>query len=146
MLGIVTTNAMAYDGVAPTFENGTLKYRVAGMHYMPDGKTLTEGTYDLVIKSATARCLYGFSSAPVSATISVVSDSGETKTAVTTVKEEGGWLKLRAYGFSFSSPQITVKLSQAKATVKTTITCTKGKMVKKVTAVGPKCPAGYKKK
>jgi hypothetical protein len=27
-----------------------------------------------------------------------------------------------------------------------TITCTKGKVTKKVTAVSPKCPAGYKKK
>ncbi|MFM8752393.1 MAG: calcium-binding protein, partial [Actinomycetota bacterium] len=32
------------------------------------------------------------------------------------------------------------------AAKKTTITCTKGKLVKKVTAVNPKCPAGYKKK
>ena len=32
------------------------------------------------------------------------------------------------------------------ATKKTTITCVKGKLTKKVTAVGPKCPAGYKKK
>jgi hypothetical protein len=29
---------------------------------------------------------------------------------------------------------------------KTTITCVKGKTTKKVTAVNPKCPAGYKKK
>jgi hypothetical protein len=38
--------------------------------------------------------------------------------------------------------------AQAKATAskKTTITCTKGKLIKKVTAVKPLCPAGYKKK
>ena len=29
---------------------------------------------------------------------------------------------------------------------KITITCTKGKVVKKVTGTAPKCPAGYKKK
>jgi hypothetical protein len=29
---------------------------------------------------------------------------------------------------------------------KTTITCVKGKLTKKVTAVNPKCPTGYKKK
>jgi membrane protein involved in colicin uptake len=29
---------------------------------------------------------------------------------------------------------------------KTTITCVKGKLTKKVTAINPKCPAGYKKK
>ena len=32
------------------------------------------------------------------------------------------------------------------ATKKTTITCTKGKTIKKVTAIKPKCPAGFKKK
>jgi hypothetical protein len=36
--------------------------------------------------------------------------------------------------------------AKAEATKKTTITCLKGKLVKKVTAVNPKCPAGYKKK
>ena len=36
--------------------------------------------------------------------------------------------------------------TKAAALKKTTITCTKGKLVKKVTAVKPLCPAGYKKK
>ena len=35
---------------------------------------------------------------------------------------------------------------KAALTKKTTITCVKGKLTKKVTAVKPKCPAGYKKK
>jgi hypothetical protein len=35
---------------------------------------------------------------------------------------------------------------KAAASKKTTITCIKGKLTKKVTAVNPKCPAGYKKK
>jgi hypothetical protein len=34
----------------------------------------------------------------------------------------------------------------AAAMKKTTITCVKGKLTKKVTAVNPKCPGGYKKK
>ena len=37
---------------------------------------------------------------------------------------------------------LALKLS----TQKTTITCVKGKLTKKVTAVKPVCPAGYKKK
>jgi hypothetical protein len=36
--------------------------------------------------------------------------------------------------------------AKAAATKKSTITCIKGKLVKKVTAVKPKCPTGYKKK
>ncbi len=35
---------------------------------------------------------------------------------------------------------------KAKTEKRTTITCIKGKLTKKVTAVSPKCPAGYKKK
>jgi hypothetical protein len=34
----------------------------------------------------------------------------------------------------------------ATTTAKTTISCVKGKTVKKVTGANPKCPAGYKKK
>ncbi len=36
--------------------------------------------------------------------------------------------------------------AKAAATKKTTISCVKGKLIKKVTAVKPKCPTGYKKK
>ena len=36
--------------------------------------------------------------------------------------------------------------AKATATTKITITCTKGKLIKKVTAVKPVCPKGYKKK
>jgi hypothetical protein len=147
LLGLVTTNAMAYSGGVPEWDGKSLTYRVAGMHYLPDGNTPAEGSYDLVMRSDVARCLYGFSKAPISATINVTGAGGETKTATTIVSEKDGWLKLAAYGFTFSSPTISVKLSQAKTpAVKTTITCVKGKLTKKVTAVGPKCPAGYKKK
>ena len=36
--------------------------------------------------------------------------------------------------------------AKAAAQKKTTITCVKGKLIKKVTAIKPKCPAGYKKR
>jgi hypothetical protein len=39
-----------------------------------------------------------------------------------------------------------LKAEQLAAKKKITITCTKGKLTKKVTATSPKCPAGYKKK
>jgi hypothetical protein len=149
VLGIVSTNALGYAGGSPTFDAGSLEYKVAGLHYAPDGKTLNEGTYDLVMRSETARCLYGFSKAPISAKVQVVGEGGENKVATVIVSEDAktGWLKMAAYGFTFSSPTIMVKLSQAKAPAKKiTITCTKGKLTKKVTAVAAKCPAGYKKK
>ncbi len=113
LLGIVTTNAMAYTGTVPDYKDGYLSYRVAGMHYMPDGKTEVLGTYDLVMRSDVARCVYGFSKAPVSATIQVVGAAGEEKVATTIVNERDGWLRLAAYGFTFSEKEVRVTLTQA---------------------------------
>ena len=39
----------------------------------------------------------------------------------------------------------TLNMLEAQAAKIKTISCTKGKVVKKVTALGPKCPKGYKK-
>jgi cell division septum initiation protein DivIVA len=44
-----------------------------------------------------------------------------------------------------AADKAAAKAATAKAKT-TTITCVKGKLIKKVTAVNPTCPAGYKKK
>jgi hypothetical protein len=41
---------------------------------------------------------------------------------------------------------VALEKINAKTAKKTTVTCAKGKVTKKVTAVKPKCPSGYKKK
>ena len=151
LAGLVTTNATIYDGSIPAFDSaeGALNYKVAAPHLAADG-TEFSGTYDLIMSSSVARCIYNFTSAPISASVSITtSDGGVQKVATTVLNERNGWLHLGAYGFGFSSPTLKVKLTQAKAAVvakKTTITCVKGKTTKKVTAVAPKCPSGFKKK
>jgi hypothetical protein len=161
LLGLVTTNAMVYAGGAPQFREGFLEYKVAGMHYASNGE-LERGVYDLQMRSDVARCLYGFSTAPVSASISVISDNGVQAVATTIFGEKDGWLRLGAYGFTFSSPTIRVTLSQEQpkpvveptptstvqpvANPKKTIVCVKGKATKKVTAASPRCPIGWRKK
>lgn len=111
LVGLVTTNAMAYDQFAPTFKDGFLEYSVAGLHYLPDGKKAL-GVYDLVVRSDVARCLYGFSDAPVSAKVSVLTSDGDAVVASTQVSESNGWLRLAAYGFTFSEKKISVKVVQ----------------------------------
>jgi len=143
VLGIVTTNSMAYNGGAPQFKNGFLNYEVAGLHYQPDGITKVQGSYDLVIRSEVARCLYGFSRAPLSATISVIGE-GDRSIATTVVSEKNGWLKLAAYGFTFSKKTIRAKITKAKPTRIACVSVADESKVRKIRAVNPKCPKGFK--
>jgi hypothetical protein len=175
LIGIVATNALTYESQPPSFADGELKYKVAGLHYLSDGTTVFQGRYDLLMRSDFARCLYNFTDAPMSAEISIVNEEGAKFITTTSLRESNGWFMLGAYGFTFSAPILRVKLIQENkiqspptatatatpspsptptasatkspiAVVKKTITCIKGKVTKKVTAVSPKCPAGYKKK
>jgi hypothetical protein len=119
------------------------------------------------MRSDIARCVYGFSKAPIKAELSIVSADGSPQIATTVLGEKNGWVFLSAANFEFSAPIIKAKLSQevvveptptptATATPtptkkpvvakKTTITCVKGKTSKKVTAIKPKCPTGFKVK
>jgi hypothetical protein len=117
LLGIVTTNALIYSPAAPEFKDGTLNYKVAGLHHTEDGVTLTRGSYDLAIRSSVARCVYGFTDAPFQASISVVGADGTEQTIATeSVREDKKreWLFLSAQNFTFSAPTIKVKLVQDK--------------------------------
>jgi hypothetical protein len=149
LVGLVTTNATVFDAVPPAFTGGVLTYKVGGLHYNSKGE-LTSGNYDLVMRSDVARCLYKFTNAPIQASISIAYETGEKQIATQVVNERDGWLYLGAYNFGYSSPTISVKLTQLATPQSKTklisISCVKGKVTKKVTAVNPKCPAGYKKK
>jgi hypothetical protein len=147
--GIVTTNSVTYSAGPPEFKDGYLNYKVSSPHFTPDGTTPFKGNYSLVMRSDVARCLYGFTNAPISATISVVSSEGTNDVATSITGEKNGWISLSANNFQFSSPEIKVKFTQTPSKVKNsgstprTITCTKGKVVKKVTGAKPVCPKGY---
>jgi hypothetical protein len=167
--GIVTTNSTLYLDGPPDLnpETQTLDYKVAAPHLIPNGEVF-QGTYNLVLKSSVARCLYNFTTAPISATVSVQNASGVSSVATTVVSEKDGWLRLSASGFTFSSPIIQVKLTQdapspatnsttasstqvenstnesvTKAVKKKSVTCVKGLQTKRV--LGKKCPKGFKK-
>lgn len=154
LAGFVTTNAAAYSAGPPAFNKQTqsLDYKVIAPHFTSKGEVAV-GTYDLRIRSDVARCIYGFSKAPIQASISILSEDGTYQTATQTVDERGGWLSLSAKGFTYSAPTISVKLSQMQPVTAapspsprpSTIACGKGKSVKKVTGIGPKCPKGYTK-
>jgi len=157
--GVVTTNSLVYSAGPPAFNKSeqTLDYKLLSPHFASDGSE-AKGSYDLLLRSDVARCIYGFSKAPISASISVLSADGTAQVSTTILNEKNGWLTLSAKNFTFSSPTVRIKLSQEAEPTPTpsasskpvakavTITCIKGKTTKKVTAAKPKCPTGYKKK
>jgi hypothetical protein len=174
--GMVSTNALAYAFGPPEFNSvsQSLDYKLSSPHFDETGMA-NLGSYDLAIDTKLARCLYGFTDAPISASISVISASGEARVATTAVGQRGDLMYLSAKGFEFSAPTVRVKLTQpvsvfatpsptptlsakpspsattlakkpASVTVsKKSITCVKGATKKKVTATNPKCPKGFKK-
>ena len=95
-------------------------------------------------------------------TIEIVNEDGTKSIATTAVQNNDGKLSFYAFGFHFSSPKIMIKADKGAVVEKiasaepvakpiatpkkSTITCVKGKTSKKVTAVSPMCPTGYKKK
>lgn len=154
--GMVVTNAPIFENGPPEFKDGSLNYRVAGIHNNIDGSEF-KGRYTYIVQSETARCYYGFSKAPIEARVEVVSASNSSQVATVLVSERDGFIKLQADNFTFSAPTIKVKFTQdsaqqaataTKAAPKksSTITCVKGKVSKKISGINPRCPTGYKKK
>ena len=164
LTGLVMTNSTQYDGSIPAFNQAdqTLNYLVSAPHYAADGKEFL-GTYDLVMRADIARCIYGFDKTPTSATVSIVRGDSVEKVSTTTLSEKDGWISLAAYGFTFSTPKISVKLiaptvapaaspvvapsikpAPAKVATQKSIVCAQGKSKKKLTGTNPKCPKGYK--
>ena len=165
--GYVTSNATVYSSGAPMWNESeqSLDYTVGAPHYDTKGN-LMKGQYLLGIKSEVARCLYGFSNAPISAKIEIASEDGNPNVATTVVREnkETGLLTLAANGFHYSTPKVKVTFVQEAVPTATPsatptpqasapaapagkkITCVKGKIVKTIKGLNPKCPAGYKKR
>lgn len=163
LAGIVSTNSTTYSDGPPDLDptTKTLDYELASAHYTSKGEEFL-GTYDLVLDAQVARCIYGFSKTPTSATVSIVKNGAVEKVSTTTLIEKNGWLSLSAYGFTYSSPKISVKLLQAKQEEPTkvsnnssatrvvkkseskAINCIRGASKKQVKGANPKCPKGYK--
>ena len=161
-IGTVSSNSMTYENSIPTWDptTGSLVYSMASPHTAL-GKEFV-GRYDLLISEQVGKCLWSLKSLTPSAEISVTGANGEKKVITASSQVIDGFYKFTATGFTFSSNKVSVKLvsegtkpvttvkpeipTTKSVALKRTITCVKGKNQKKVTAVKPVCPNGYKKK
>jgi hypothetical protein len=151
--GISSSNATLAQDSPPVWdsENQSFTYRVAAFGKLPDGK-LFKGDYSLMIPTEIAKCLWADNITNARLELSVVNSDGTPNIATVTTKMSAEKFTFHAAGFHFSSPKLVARVVSSKspapmrAVAKKTITCVKGKLVKKVTALQPKCATGYKKR
>ena len=135
-------------------ENKEFTFTAAAPHFAPDGTTLNYGFYRAVIPAADAKLLWGLENAndAVKAlNVQIITTVNEGNNLVSTVGVRNGKIIVEISGFHYSRPKLKISLKKnwkpaSTMLNKTTITCTMGKSVKKITAVKPTCPRGYKKK
>jgi len=135
-------------------EEKAFSWRVAAPHFAPDGVTVNKGFYKAVIPTADAALLWGMTNPNDAASaleISLTTEAGGTAAFLKNISVKNGRIIIDVSGFEYSRPKLKIGIKKgykpaAKILNKTTITCIKGKAVKKITAVKPACPAGYKKK
>jgi hypothetical protein len=142
----VTSNNAITAGMPHMKDKDTLDFTIWATHFLADG-SLTQGFFQADIHTAYLDCQFPDNTLTKSSnmTIDVVDQKGSKEVATTSVSVTDGILHIRAYGFHYSAPTIRVKAGAAPIAKKVAITCVKGKLTKKVTAVKPVCPKGYKK-
>jgi len=111
--GFVSTNSTMFLLEPPSFneESQSLDYKVAAPHYDRNGKE-NIGRYNLVLDSKVARCIYGFTNAPIQASVSILNTDGTQQVSTSIINEKNGWLYLSVNGYTYSAPTLKVKLIQ----------------------------------
>lgn len=112
--GFITTNATGYAAGPPVFDpvGKTLSYVVAAPHTNAEGGFIV-GTYDLMMRSDLAACLYGGNVSDIVASVAIVYDNATSTTTEvkTDVTNDGTWFKVSASGFHYSMPTIKTTLA-----------------------------------
>jgi len=142
-----TNGVQCFTGVEFDPTSRQLIVGVGNVHFDVDGKPL-QGWFDLQIKGTRAKQWWGLDPAEAvkSVQVQVIYEDGTSVVATTQAgyDKKNDWITLKSQGFHYSSPRLQV--SFGKAPLKSTIVCVKGKTTKKITALKPTCPSGYKKK
>jgi hypothetical protein len=152
---VVASNGVC-DLTTPVWDNDVKEFTftAAAPHFAPDGTTLNYGFYRAVIPVADAKLLWGLENAndAVKAlNVQIITTVNEGNNLVSNIGVRNGKIVIEISGFHYSRPKLKISLKKdwkpaTKMLNKTTITCTMGKSIKKITAVKPTCPRGYKKK
>lgn len=135
-------------------ESKSFSWQVAAPHFAPDGVTENYGFYKAVIPFGDAALLWGLvrpEDAVTALDVTIQTEAGGSTAALANISAKNNKIIIDVSGFQYSRPKIKIALKKGwkpstSMAKKSTITCVMGKSVKKITAVKPRCPKGYKKK
>jgi hypothetical protein len=161
-VAIVTSNAGLYSAFPPAWDpvEKTLSYKVGSLHLDHTG-SLHKGQFNLAVPRAFAQCLWGSDILNAKASVSITNSDGTSNVSTTVLTQAKDMVYFKVAGFTFSTPNIKVKLeaplpvpsptptaapsaNKVLTPKKIEISCIKGKIVKKVNSTF--CPKGYRKK
>ena len=152
-------------------ETKTFKYSASAPKLSPDGTTTNRGFYHAVISFADATALWGLKNPADAASalvVSITTTAGGSIAATKMVSARNNLIIIDVSGFNFPDPMMDITLnpnynmnttavtnpivvgtpkptpSPTVAPKKITITCIKGVITKKITAVNAACPTGFK--
>ena len=141
-------------------ELGIITVPMRGPHFLFDRKTLNKGWMETAIKGEVIRKAFNLDPAQAGNIVKVEISEGEGKAEIATYTSRYlsslDVFEIKAYNFGFSSPTLKVKLKTltTQSSTKTapqgkkmsTIMCVKGKDSRRITAINPKCPKGWRKR
>ncbi len=149
-------------------QSQSMSVQLTGPHFKVNGE-VNIGFFQAVISGDIAKCLWGLDlSGQTKAQITIVDNKDEQNPVVETISGifDGHAYTLTDSNFHFSSPKLSLKLFNEQpvkivtdmnlgkpkvdvalgAKQKSIISCVKGKMIRRVSGIKPKCPSGYVQK
>ena len=171
--GVGSSNALIFTTTLPRWDENLqeLIYEVASPSVNTSGES-NYGYFNLNVSESFAKCVWGVDDfSKYQASITVTGAESNRRIVTSTIGRAGGEIRFRISGLGFSTPKIKVNFSRTssgpsnlgeistpsatpsatpteasstRASTKKSITCVKGKAIRKVTV--RTCPAGFKKR
>jgi hypothetical protein len=152
IFGVISTDAALYSISDLKWNTGnkSFDYSVYSTHLNSSG-AVNKGFFSLQVDRSVANCLWNTELTSAKAELSITYEDGSSDMVAATIGKDDEWVSFEASGFHYSAPHFNASIktnSQSQSTVQPSvrinITCSNGKLFKKVSGSNPKCPKGYK--
>lgn len=99
--GMITTNATAYSDGPPLLSKGSLKYSLAAPSKSSATQQEIVGSYNLVMRTSFANCVYGKKTISPKAEVTITSTQGDYRLATSVTSRSSNWIRVSANNFGY---------------------------------------------